>query len=185
MAELKGWPMKDANIILMGEILLVFGIFLMNSAESAWLITSNESGYHFVLSSVFAGLFTSLSPNTLHILSQLGWWMHLIGIFGFILYLPYSKHLHILLAFPNAYLSNPNAKGHIAYMPEILHEIKSMMGEPVEARTPMRFQNLERKMYLIYRRKICWTHMLAQNVVDVPLPVLPIKLGKNFLLAKS
>jgi heterodisulfide reductase subunit C len=136
MAELKGWPMKDANIILMGEILLVFGIFLMNSAESAWLITSNESGYHFVLSSVFAGLFTSLSPNTLHILSQLGWWMHLIGIFGFILYLPYSKHLHILLAFPNAYLSNPNAKGHIAYMPEILHEIKSMMGEPVEATDP-------------------------------------------------
>ena len=136
MAELKGWPMRDANIILIGEILLVFGIFLMNSAESAWLTASNETGYQFILSSLFAGLFTSFTPDSLHILSQLGWWMHLIGIFGFILYLPYSKHLHILLAFPNAYLTNPNAKGQINYMPEILHEIKSMMGEAVEASDP-------------------------------------------------
>lgn len=136
MAELKGWPMRDANIILIGEILLVFGIFLMNSTESAWLTASNETGYHFILSSLFAGLFTSFTPDSLHILSQLGWWMHLIGIFGFILYLPYSKHLHILLAFPNAYLTNPNAKGQINYMPEILHEIKSMMGEAVEASDP-------------------------------------------------
>lgn len=136
MAELKGWPMRDANIILIGEILLVFGIFLMNSTESAWLTASNETGYHFMLSSLFAGLFTSFTPDTLHILSQLGWWLHLIGIFGFILYLPHSKHLHILLAFPNAYLTNPNAKGQINYMPEILHEIKSMMGEAVEASDP-------------------------------------------------
>ncbi len=136
MAELKGWPMRDANIILIGEILLVFGIFLMNSGESAWLTASNETGYQFILSSLFAGLFTSFTLDTLHILSQLGWWLHLIGIFGFILYLPYSKHLHILLAFPNAYLTNPNAKGQINYMPEILHEIKSMMGEAVEASDP-------------------------------------------------
>ena len=136
MDELKGWPMKDANIILIGEILLVFGIFLMNSAESAWLINSNGTGYHFILSSVFALFFTSFSADTLQMLSQLGWWLHLIGIFGFILYLPYSKHLHILLAFPNAYLTNPNAKGQINYMPEIYNEIKSMMGEAVEASDP-------------------------------------------------
>ena len=136
MDELKGWPMKDANIILIGEILLVFGIFLMNSAESAWLINSNGTGYHFILSSVFALFFTSFSADTLQMLSQLGWWLHLIGIFGFILYLPYSKHLHILLAFPNAYLTNPNAKGQINYMPEIYNEIKSMMGEALEASDP-------------------------------------------------
>jgi len=136
MDELKGWPMKDANIILIGEIILVFGIFLMNSAESAWLINSNGTGYHFILSSVFALLFISFSADTLQMLSQLGWWLHLIGIFGFILYLPYSKHLHILLAFPNAYLTNPNAKGQINYMPEIYNEIKSMMGEAVEASDP-------------------------------------------------
>ena len=136
MAELKGWPMKDANIILIGEIVLVFGIFLMNSAESAWLNTNSTEGYHFILSSMLENSLVGMNSETLHYLSQAGWWIHLIGIFGFILYLPHSKHLHILLAFPNAYLSNPNAKGHIAYMPEILHEIKSMMGEPVEASDP-------------------------------------------------
>ncbi|MBL7789754.1 MAG: (Fe-S)-binding protein [Chitinophagales bacterium] len=136
MAELKGWPMKDANIILIGEIFLVFGIFLMNSAESAWLNTNAQEGYHFILSSMLGNLFIGLNSETLHYLSQTGWWMHLIGIFGFILYLPHSKHLHILLAFPNAYLSNPNAKGKMDYMPEILHEIKSMMGESVEASDP-------------------------------------------------
>lgn len=136
MAELKGWPIKDANIILIGEIFLVFGIFLMNSAESAWLKANQTNDYHFVLSSMLGNSMSGLSSESLHFLSQTGWWMHLIGILGFILYLPHSKHLHILLAFPNAYLSNPNAKGHIAYMPEILHEIKSMMGEPVEASDP-------------------------------------------------
>lgn len=136
MAELKGWPMKDANMILIGEIILVFGIFLMNSAESAWLKTNASEGYHFILSSMLGNNFAGASSETLHYLSQAGWWIHLIGILGFILYLPHSKHLHILLAFPNAYLSNPHAKGHIAYMPEILHEIKSMMGEAVEASDP-------------------------------------------------
>jgi heterodisulfide reductase subunit C len=136
MSELKGWPMKDANLILIGEIVLVFGIFLMNSAESAWLKETQSEGYHFILSSMISNFYTGMSSQTLHFLSQIGWWIHLVGIFGFILYLPHSKHLHILLAFPNAYLSNPNAKGHITYMPEIFHEIKSMMGEAVEASDP-------------------------------------------------
>ncbi|MCE2962615.1 MAG: 4Fe-4S dicluster domain-containing protein [Chitinophagales bacterium] len=136
MAELKGWPMKDANIILIGEIFLVFGIFLMNGAESFYMNITSQEGYSFFISSKIAFIFNGLHPETVVFLSKFGWWMHLIGILGFILYLPHSKHLHILLAFPNAYLSNPNAKGHIAYMPEILHEIKSMMGEPVEASDP-------------------------------------------------
>lgn len=136
MAELKGWPMKDANIILIGEIFLVFGIFLMNSAESAWLKLNQTEGYHFMISSILGSIFTGVNSESLYLVSQTGWWMHFIGILGFILYLPYSKHLHILLAFPNAYLTNPNVKGKIDYMPEILHEIKSMMGEPVEASDP-------------------------------------------------
>jgi len=136
MEELKGWPMKDANFILLGEIFLVFGIFLMNSAEMAWNAKMQVTSYKFILSSQFAPFFSSFQVDTLAFLSKLGWWLHLIGIFGFIVYLPHSKHLHILLAFPNAYLSNPNAKGKIDYMPEIFHEIKSMMGEPVEASDP-------------------------------------------------
>lgn len=136
MAELKGWPQKDANIILIGEIFLVFGIFLMNSAEMAYNFNTNQVGYQFIISSWLSQFLLSLSPTTLLLLSKMGWWLHLVGIFGFILYLPFSKHLHIFLAFPNAYLSNPNPKGKIDYMPEIFKEIKSMMGEAVEATDP-------------------------------------------------
>lgn len=135
MAELKGWPMKDANIILIGEIFLVFGIFLMNTSESI-LADRGIFHYKFILSSQFAPILNSLDDVTLHTLMNIGWWLHLLGILGFILYLPYSKHLHIFLAFPNAYLTNPNPKGYIAYMPEIFNEIKSMMGETVEASDP-------------------------------------------------
>jgi heterodisulfide reductase subunit C len=135
MAELKGWPMKDANLILIGEIVLVFGIFIMNGAESV-LASKTGEGMSFFLSSKLGFLFQGLSESTLHVLMNFGWWMHLIGILGFILYLPFSKHLHIFLAFPNAYLTNENPKGYMAYMPEIFKEIKSMMGEAVEASDP-------------------------------------------------
>lgn len=136
MAELKGWPTHDANIILIGEIFLVFGIFLMNAAESAWLKTQNIEGYQFIISSMIGNSLLNIEPQTLQFLSQTGWWMHFLGILGFILYLPYSKHLHILLAFPNAYLTPSQPKGHIAHMPEIWNEIKSMMGEQAEATDP-------------------------------------------------
>jgi heterodisulfide reductase subunit C len=136
MAELKGWPQKDANIILIGEIFLVFGIFLMNSAEMAYNFNTYQVGYQFIISSWLAQFLLSMTSETLLFLSKLGWWLHLVGIFGFILYLPFSKHLHIFLAFPNAFLSNPNPKGKIDYMPAIFKEIKSMMGETVEATDP-------------------------------------------------
>lgn len=134
MAELKGWPMQDANIILFAEIFLVFGIFMMNSAESQYQVQTNTTYYSFFLSSWIGQTFLgNLSIATLHFLAKMGWWLHLIGVLGFIAYLPYSKHLHIFLAFPNAYLTNPNAKGQIAYMPEIYKEIQSMMNPEAAA----------------------------------------------------
>ena len=126
MAELKGWPMRDANFILIGEILLVVGIFLMNTSESV-LASRGIFEYKFWLSTLFSPIFFGLQDSTLHLMMQIGWWLHLLGILGFVLYLPFSKHLHIFLAFPNAYLSNANPKGYVAFMPEIFKEIQSMM----------------------------------------------------------
>jgi heterodisulfide reductase subunit C len=125
MSELKGWPTKDANIILIGEIFLVFCIFLMNSADE-----TNTGQY--LLSSKLSFLFANTDELTKIFLSKLGWWGHVIGIFGFIIYLPFSKHLHIMLAFPNAYFSSDHPKGYMAYMPEIHNEIIGMM-EPEKA----------------------------------------------------
>jgi heterodisulfide reductase subunit C len=115
-----------ANLILIGEIILVFGIFLMNTSESV-LADRGQYEYKFWLSSLLAPLFSGFEDGRLHLFMQIGWWLHLLGILGFILYLPFSKHLHIFLAFPNAYLSNENSKGYVAFMPEIFKEIQSMM----------------------------------------------------------
>lgn len=145
MAELKGWPMKDANFILLGEIFLVTCIFTMNSADFALQARGNEH-YHFtgnfVLSQYIASIWSGCSDTTIILFERLGWWGHIIGIFGFLVYLPFSKHLHILLAFPNTYFSRTEAKGYISNMPEITREIKYMMDptQPApEANPDMKF----------------------------------------------
>lgn len=134
--ELKGWPARDANIILYGEILLIIGIFSMNGADTLLQQQMPES-YHDTGSFAVSGwlgpmLFGSLEVSTLQILERFGWWLHLIVVFGFIAYLPYSKHLHIILAFPNSWYAPLNPRGKMENMPAIMNEVKSMMGLPVE-----------------------------------------------------
>jgi heterodisulfide reductase subunit C len=129
MQELKGWPMKDANLILVMEIILICFIFTMNGAdEVARKLQSNES-YGFAISQ-FVGplLFGRInSLETLHILEQVGWWGHVIMVFAFMNYLPYSKHFHIFLAFPNTYYSNLEKKGKFSNMESVTNEVKLML----------------------------------------------------------
>lgn len=130
MAELKGWPMKDANLILIMEIVLIACIFTMNGADE--MLLSKESGgthsYGFLISSNLGPvLFGSFDVNTLHILEQIGWWGHILMVFAFLNYLPYSKHLHILLAFPNTYYSNLEKKGKFSNMESVTAEVKLML----------------------------------------------------------
>jgi ferredoxin len=122
--EMQGWPSRDANIILFGEIFLVMNIFLMNSADAALLTSGTES---FILSGALAPLFDGVSTDTLKILERVGWWGHLIGIVGFMAYLPYSKHFHIFLAFPNVYFSNLKAKGKLSNLESVTREVKLML----------------------------------------------------------
>lgn len=134
--EMKGWPFKDANIILFAEIALIIGIFSMNGAD-VMLQTLQPEHYkstgHLLISSVLGpALFGGLSIETLHIIERFGWWLHISVVFGFILYLPYSKHLHIFLAFPNVYFSRLEPYGKMTNMPEIMNEVKSMFGMEVE-----------------------------------------------------
>lgn len=129
MKELAGWPMKDANLILIMEIVLVICIFMMNGAdEAAHRLTGNES-YGFLISQfsgpLFFGSITSI--ETLHLIEQIGWWGHIIMVFAFLNYLPYSKHFHILLAFPNTYYSNLEKKGKFNNMESVTNEVKIML----------------------------------------------------------
>jgi heterodisulfide reductase subunit C len=122
--EMKGWPFKDANIILYLEIALIFFIFLMNSADMAL----HDNSYGFTASRFMAPLWGDTPDATLHIMERIGWWGHILVVFAFLNYLPISKHLHIVLAFPNTYYAKLQPRGEMDNMPEIMNEVKSMMG---------------------------------------------------------
>jgi len=131
-SELNGWPKLDANIILFAEILLVTGIFTMNGSDTV-LQGLDPSHYpdtgKLAISSWFGpAVFGGFELETLRFLERSGWWLHLMVVFGFIIYLPYSKHLHIFLAFPNVYFSKLTSRGEMENMPEIMNEVKSMLG---------------------------------------------------------
>jgi heterodisulfide reductase subunit C len=124
-AEMKGWPTMDANNILIAEIVLVVCIFLMNTADMA---LHDEEGMNFIVSSMIYGIWDNVHSNeSLKLISQIGWWGHIIVVFAFLAYLPYSKHLHILLAFPNTYFAPIKAAGQLENMPEIQKEVASFL----------------------------------------------------------
>ena len=131
-SELNGWPKLDANLILIGELLLVTGIFTMNGADS---VLQGIDPTHYpetgslAISSWFGpAVFGGMEPESLMFVERFGWWLHLLVVLGFISYLPYSKHLHIFLAFPNVYFSKLTPRGEMENMPEIMNEVKSMLG---------------------------------------------------------
>jgi heterodisulfide reductase subunit C len=130
--ELKGFPSRDANTILFLEILLIVGIFCMNGGDKV-LQTRSLEHYHqtgaFAVSSWLGpALFGSLDTGALIGIERFGWWLHIMTVFGFLVYLPYSKHLHILLAFPNTWYSKLGPKGQMANMPDVQKEVRIMMG---------------------------------------------------------
>lgn len=130
--EMAGWPSKDANLILVFEIVLLIGIFSMNGAD-VLLQKINPEHYHstghlLVSSKLGPMLFGGLSENALHIVERFGWWLHILMVFVFMNYLPISKHLHVFLSFPNVYFSRLTPKGEMLNMPEIMDEVKSMLG---------------------------------------------------------
>lgn len=129
--EMTGWPKLDGNLILYGEILLLVGVFTMNGADH---LLQKIDPVHYPatgflpVSAVLSTLFEGFSTESLMFLERAGWWLHLLVVYAFILYLPHSKHLHIFLAFPNTYFANLRSRGEMENMPEIMNEVKSMMG---------------------------------------------------------
>ena len=128
-SEMTGWPTLDGNLILYGEFLLLVGIFSMNGADMA-LQAKGETSYSLNLiisSNLGPALFGGLDVHTLHMIERFGWWLHILVVFGFINYLPKSKHLHIFFAFPNTYFSRLDSRGKMENMDAIMNEVKSMM----------------------------------------------------------
>lgn len=143
--DLNGWPRSDANYILITEIVLMTLFLTMNSTDRGLQLLGSEH-YHetgnFIFSGIIAPLFSGMSESSLIILERSCWWLHIIGIFAFLNYLPYSKHLHILLAFPNAWYARLDVPGEMHNMPSVQNEVKYMMQPelaPTEQAAPMKF----------------------------------------------
>lgn len=130
--DLKGFPWRDANLILLGEIILIVGIFCMNGGDKVLQARNLEhyppTGAFAVSSWLGPALFGQLSDGVVIAIERFGWWLHLATVLGFLCYLPYSKHLHILLAFPNTWYARLTPKGQVDNMPEVQKEVRIMMG---------------------------------------------------------
>ena len=131
-SEMKGWPKLDADLILYFEIVLMTLFLTMNGAD--FYIQTNfpaANDYHqagsFPISQFMTSVFDGMALDSVILVERSAWWMHIIGIFIFLNYLYYSKHLHILLAFPNTYFANLNAKGGFTNNPTVTAEVKLMM----------------------------------------------------------
>ena len=125
-SEMKGWPKFDADNILYFEVVLMM-LFLSMNATDLILQERNFEGYYsagsFPVSSFMVPIFDSFSTSTVYSLERVFWWSHIIGIFFFLNYLYYSKHLHILLAFPNTYYANLEEKGKFDVLESVKNEV--------------------------------------------------------------
>ncbi|HBK83260.1 MAG TPA: Fe-S oxidoreductase [Flavobacterium sp.] len=130
-SDLSGAPKNDANIILYFEVVLMCLFLIMNATDTAFQTTNSGN----VISQFIAPWFSSYSITTLHIIERTSWWLHICGILIFLNYLYYSKHLHILLAFPNTYFADLNVLGKLNNLESITNEVKSMMNLGAETQT--------------------------------------------------
>ena len=121
--EMKGWPKSDGNYILYFEVVLMCLFLLMNATDTAF----QDLNYGNVVSQFIAPWFSDFAPDTLHTIERTAWWLHIVGILIFLNYLYFSKHLHILLAFPNTYFGSVEPKGKFNNLEAVTNEVKLMM----------------------------------------------------------
>lgn len=128
--EMKGWPKKDGNLILYIELVLMVLFLTMNAADYQ-LQLSNVEHYTkaglFPISQFISPIFEGMSTTSLVVVERLAWWLHIAGILFFLNYLYYSKHLHILLAFPNTYYGHLRPKGQFKNLDSVTQEVKLML----------------------------------------------------------
>ncbi len=133
--EMEGWPKNDGNLILYFEMVLMTLFIVLNAAD---LQLQNIGAEHysragsFPVSQYLLPLLDGLSESTLIIIERAAWWLHIIGILIFLNYLYYSKHLHIILAFPNVYFGKLTTPGKFKNLESVTKEVKLMMDPNVD-----------------------------------------------------
>ena len=136
--SMRGWPKLDADLILYFEVILMSLFLLMNAADVDFQNMNNGN----IISGVIYPLIKNYSPDTLHVMERVFWWMHIVGILMFLNYLYFSKHLHILLAFPNTFYANLENKGKMNNLKSFTKEVNLMLNNS----SPYTEENLEENM---------------------------------------
>ncbi len=126
--EMIGFPKNDALYILYFEMVLMTLFLVMNATDTHFQHINSGN----IISQFIAPLFNGLDADALHLIERGAWWIHIAGILVFLNYLYYSKHLHILLAFPNTYYANLNAKGKFNNLQSVTDEVKMMLDPSVD-----------------------------------------------------
>ena len=129
--KMMGWPKLDADLILYFEIVLMSLFLLMNATDVEFQNMNNGN----LISGLIYPFFEGFSSETLHILERSFWWSHIVGILIFLNYLYYSKHLHIILAFPNTFYGSLESSGKLNNMKSVTNEVNIMMGKTSESDT--------------------------------------------------
>lgn len=122
-SEMTNWPKNDANNILYFEMVLMVLFLVMNATDSPFQELNNGN----IISQHIASWFSGVSKGSLHVVERTSWWLHILGILVFLNYLYFSKHLHILLAFPNTYYGKIRPKGQFDNLQSVTNEVKLMM----------------------------------------------------------
>ncbi|MEN9323060.1 MAG: hypothetical protein RL699_840 [Bacteroidota bacterium] len=129
-SDLKGWPKSDANYILYFELVLMSLFLLMNAADfhlQQLGVSHYKAVGSFPISQFIAPIFNGINESLVVLVERAAWWMHIVGILIFLNYLYFSKHLHILLAFPNTFYADLNAKGQLSNLSAVTQEVKLML----------------------------------------------------------
>ena len=133
--ELKSWPTKDANFILIFEILLMLAFLLMNASDS--ILYERKSSYYDVniinpISAYFEFFLVNFSSQKLYFFERFCWWFHIVGVLGFLNYVLISKHLHIFFAFPSTYYAKLGPLGKLDNIPSVTNEVKIMLDPNID-----------------------------------------------------
>ena len=126
--EMKGWPKKDGNLILYFEMVLMALFLVMNATDIPFQEMDNGN----IISQYISGWFSGISENSMHTIERTAWWLHIIGILVFLNYLYFSKHLHIMLAFPNVYFGKIVPQGKFKNLESVTKEVKMMMDPSID-----------------------------------------------------
>ena len=126
--EMTSWPKNDANYILYFEMVLMTLFLVMNATDTQF----QEMNSGNVISQFIAPWFEGMSETTVYFIERSAWWLHIVGILIFLNYLYFSKHLHILLAFPNTYYGRLTPKGQLNNLEAVTKEVKMMMDPNVD-----------------------------------------------------